>query len=142
VKFILLRLIVIITIGEKLGGITKTKIHVLSTTPIFYFFIPPSVSPTVIIIMYHQVPTPESLKSFYCSIIGVFFLSIDTDRRRTGFDGMPSPQILLTRPTLRESAENGIPPKPVQSPAGLNNKNRRKIILVYFIDFKLVGRRP
>jgi hypothetical protein len=40
----------IITIGETLGGITK------------YFVIPPSVSPIVIVIMYHLVPKPESFE--------------------------------------------------------------------------------
>jgi hypothetical protein len=36
------------------------NIYSVSTTPVFYFVTPPSVSPIVIVIMYHLVPTPES----------------------------------------------------------------------------------
>jgi hypothetical protein len=33
-----------------------------ASSPVFYFVIPPSVSPIVIFIMYHLVPTPELFK--------------------------------------------------------------------------------
>jgi hypothetical protein len=36
--------------------------YYLSTTLVFYFVTPPSVSPVVIIIMYHVVPTTESFE--------------------------------------------------------------------------------
>jgi hypothetical protein len=36
--------------------------YILSTTPMFYFEIPPSVYPMVIVIMYHLVPMPESFE--------------------------------------------------------------------------------
>jgi hypothetical protein len=38
-------------------------LHILNTTPVFYFVIPPSVSPIVIFIMNHQVPTLDSAGS-------------------------------------------------------------------------------
>jgi hypothetical protein len=38
----------------------KIYIYILSTTTMFSFVIPPSVSPIVICIMYHLVTTPES----------------------------------------------------------------------------------
>jgi hypothetical protein len=37
----------------------------------FYFVIPTRVSPIVIVIMYHLVPTPESLKKLVSSTVTV-----------------------------------------------------------------------
>jgi hypothetical protein len=61
-----------ITSGETLGDIymplTVTpddsiicrNISILSITPVFYFVIPPIVSPLVIVTMYHLATTPKS----------------------------------------------------------------------------------
>jgi hypothetical protein len=44
-----------------------------NTTPVFYFGIPPSVSPIVIVIMYYLVPTPKPFE-----IMAVNYLSKTT----------------------------------------------------------------
>jgi hypothetical protein len=36
--------------------------YILNITPVFCFVIPPRVSPKIIVIMYHLVPTPESFE--------------------------------------------------------------------------------
>jgi hypothetical protein len=47
-------------------GILCRNIYILSSTPAFYFLVLPSVSPVVIVIMYHPVLTPESFEMDLC----------------------------------------------------------------------------
>jgi hypothetical protein len=54
--------------SQYIKTIYKYIVYILSITPAFYFVIPLSVSPIVIVIMYHLVPTPESFEIIPFSI--------------------------------------------------------------------------
>jgi hypothetical protein len=52
----------VVTVTPDDGITSRQFYYILSTTPVFYFVIPPSVAPIPIVIMYHLMSSPESFE--------------------------------------------------------------------------------